>query len=120
MSSPHLWDASNILVLPATIYGNFHHADWRGAARKGTLATLWEIVRAATGWTGMPFFILQRGKNSVRMADVRRLLARYGINAIWGEGYWNNEIFFRVKTAQGLWAKYVMLRAGIPLLHERA
>lgn len=119
MSSPHLWDASNILVLPSTILGNFRHADWKGAAKRGTLATLWELVRAATGWTGEPFFIPQRGKHPTRMADVRKLLAHNGIKAVWGEGYWNNELFFRVKAAQGDWARYLMLRAGIPLLHER-
>jgi hypothetical protein len=32
-------------------------------------------------------------------------------------GYFHNELFFRVKARQAHWAQYVMLRAGVPLLH---
>ena len=116
MSSPHLLDATNILVLPATIFGNFRYADWRGASdRHGTVGVAWEAMQAVLGTNAEPFFIPQR--SDWKIGAVKELLARYGITAVWGVGYWNNELFFRVKGRQADWAQYVLLRAGVPLLH---
>ena len=52
----------------------------------------------------------------VEFQDIEALLLRYGIK-LWGVGYWNNELFFRVKGRQAHWAQYVLLRGGVPLLH---
>ena len=115
MSSNNLLDVTNVVVLPATILGNFGHADWRGAARAGGVVGLSaEAVKAAVGANTEPFFI--PCDSEWKINDVQGLLRQYGIK-LWGVGYFNNELYFRVKKRQAHWAQYVLLRAGVPLLH---
>lgn len=115
MSSPHLLDPTNIGVLPAHILGNFWYADWRGAwQRGGVVGVAIEALRAALGLSAEPFFVPT--KSAWQIGAIRQLLARHGIG-LWGVGYWNHELFFRVTARQAHWAQYVLLRAGVPLLH---
>jgi inner membrane protein involved in colicin E2 resistance len=115
MSSNQLLDPSNVLVLPATIAGSFRNADWEGAAQAGGIAgVVAEALQAATGTNTEPFFVAT--SSDWKIHNIQALLLRYGIK-LWGVGYFNNELFFRVKGRQAHWAQYVLLRAGVPLLH---
>ncbi len=38
---------------------------------------------------------------------------------MWGVGWANGEMFFRVRKRQAAWAQYVMQRYGVPLLHRQ-
>lgn len=115
MSSQSWLDATNICVLPANILGNFWYADWRGAwQRGGLLGVTLEALRATLGLSAEPFFVPTTA--TWQIPEIRALLQRHGI-VLWGVGYWNRELFFRVKARQAHWAQYVLLRAGEPLLH---
>lgn len=115
MSSRFLFDPSNILILPATIAGTFLHADWKGARkRSGMLGLTAELAQSVAGTNTMAFFIPTDSDWAIQ--DIQALLIRYGVK-LWGVGYWNGEMYFRVKKRQAHWAQYVMLRAGVPLLH---
>lgn len=115
MSSQSLIDPTNIFVLPANIAGNFWYADWRGAWQRGGVAgVLGEALRATIGLSAEPFFVPM--KSTWKVDAIRALLLRHGVK-LWGVGYFHNELFFRVKARQAHWAQYVMLRAGVPLLH---
>lgn len=115
MSSANWLDPTNIAVLPANILGNFWYADWRGAwQRGGVLGVTIEALRAALGLSAEPFFVPTQ--SGWQIGAIRQLLQRHGI-ALWGVGYWNQELFFRVKARQAHWAQYVLLQAGVPLLH---
>jgi hypothetical protein len=106
MASNSPLDPTNLLILPATFGGNIRWADSRRGPR--------EFLPALIGLTGEPFFVPV--KSGWTEAHVRALLWRYGIR-LWGVGYWWGEMYFRVKRRQAHWAQYVMLRAGVPLLH---
>lgn len=115
MSSNQLLDPTNILILPANIIGDYRYADWRGAAEaNGVLGLAAEALQATAGTNTEPFFV--PCDSTWKIQDIQALLLRYGIK-LWGVGYWNNELFFRVKGRQAHWAQYVLLRAGVPLLH---
>lgn len=115
MSSNQLLDPTNIFVLPANVVGNFRHADWQGAAQaNGIAGVVAEALKASAGANTEPFFVPCDSEWKVN--DIQVLLLRHGIK-LWGVGYWNNELFFRVKGRQAHWAQYVLLRAGVPLLH---
>lgn len=115
MSSNQRLDPTNILVLPANIVGNFRYADWQGAVQAhGPAGVITETLRAAAGANTEPFFV--SCDSEWKIGDIQALLLRYGIK-LWGVGYWNNELFFRVKGRQAHWAQYVLLRAGVPLCH---
>ncbi len=115
MSSNQLLDVTNIFVLPATVAGNIRYANWQGAAqRHGAAGVAAEAVQTAIGANTEPFFI--PCDSDWKINDVQALLLRHGIK-LWGVGYWNSELFFRVKGRQAHWAQYVLLRAGVPLLH---
>ena len=115
MSSQNVFDPTNIVILPATVVGTFRYADWKGAYRRsGTLGVIGELAQSAVGTNTMPFFIPVNSEWPIQ--DVQALLLRYGIE-LWGVGYWNGEMYFRVKKRQAHWAQYVMLREGVPLLH---
>ena len=115
MSSNQLLDPTNILVLPANVLGNFRYADWQGAAARGGIAGIAaEGLQATIGANTEPFFV--PCDSEWKIQDIEALLLRYGIK-LWGVGYWNNELFFRVKGRQAHWAQYVLLRGGVPLLH---
>lgn len=115
MSSRSMFDPRNIFLLPATVLGTFRHADWRGAREESGIAGIaTEIAQSAIGANTMAFFIPTNSEWQIQ--DVEALLARYGVK-LWGVGYWNGEMYFRVKKRQAHWAQYVMLREGVPLLH---
>ncbi len=115
MSSNQLLDPTNILILPANIIGDYRYADWQGAAETGgLLGVAAEAFQATIGTNTAPFFV--PCDSTWKINDIQALLLRYGIK-LWGVGYWNNELFFRVKGRQAHWAQYVLLRAGVPLLH---
>ena len=71
-------------------------------------------MKTAVGANTEPFFI--PCDSEWKIDDVQALLRQYGIK-LWGVGYFNNELYFRVKKRQAHWAQYVLLRAGVPLLH---
>ena len=115
MSGFQVLDLRNLVVLPATIVGNVQHADWQGAAQShGAAGLAMEAMQTAVGANTEPFFI--PCDSEWRIDDVQALLRQYGIK-LWGVGYFNNELYFRVKKRQAHWAQYVLLRAGVPLLH---
>jgi len=115
MSGFQVLDLRNLVVLPATIVGNVQHADWQGAAqRHGAAGLAMEAMQTAVGANTEPFFI--PCDSEWRIDDVQALLRQHGIK-LWGVGYFNNELYFRVKKRQAHWAQYVLLRAGVPLLH---
>lgn len=115
MSSNQLLDPTNIFVLPANVVGNIRHADWQGQAKTHGLAGIViETLRTATGANTEPFFV--PCDSEWKIGDIQALLVRHGVK-LWGVGYWNNELFFRVKGRQAHWAQYVLLRAGVPLRH---
>ncbi len=128
MSSSSLLDPSNLLILPATVAGALRYADWSAARQRGIGALARELVCAFLGTNTEPFFVptgsrldatgceIGNPDGRYNQASVRQLLARYGIVS-WGYGYWHGEMYFRVKKRQAHWAQYVLLRAGVPLLH---
>lgn len=112
MSSNSALDPTNMLILPATVIGNFRYADWDGASASGAAGIVAELVQSALGTNTRPFLVpLESGW---KIEDIQALLLRHGIK-LWGVGYWNDELYFRVKGRQAHWAQYVLLRAGVPL-----
>ena len=108
-----LWD----IVDPIEgILSTFRFADWQGAYQRAGLsglvgefmaslastncATIW--VRRDTGFTG---------------AEIESLLFRHGVR-IWGRGFVDDEIYFRVKKRQARWAEYLLLRRGVPVTNS--
>jgi hypothetical protein len=105
-------------ILPRTIVQTFTHADWRGAAeRGGVTGLLAEAGASLIGTNCCAFFTPIGGPWSG--ARIERLLAGRGIK-MWGVGFANGELFFRVSREQAAWAQYVMERAGVPLLYGGA
>jgi len=112
MSSKSALDPTNLLILPDTVFGNFRHADWKAAAESGPAGIATEIAQSALGTNTRPFLV--PCDSEWKIEDIQALLLRHGIK-LWGVGYWNNELYFRVKGRQAHWAQYVLLRAGVPL-----
>ena len=103
------------IAIPETIFQTFWNADWRSAKRRGLHGLLSESIASLLGTNSWPFFVpLNSGWNG---ADITRLLKRHGIR-VWGYGFANGELFFRVRRSQAAWAQYVLLRAGVPLQHR--
>ncbi|NOZ29438.1 MAG: hypothetical protein GXP39_15490 [Chloroflexi bacterium] len=100
------------LALPQTIVENLLYADWSTAKRKNTLVS--EFLRNLLGLNSVPFFVPMDSPWSA--GEIHALLAKHGIK-MWGVGWANGELFFRVRKQQAIWAQYVMLRAGVPLTH---
>lgn len=108
-------DLRNLFAIPRTILGNATHADWRGAAEQGGLIGLvGEALQTAVGTNTEPFFV--PCGSEWKIDDIAALLRRHGIK-LWGAACFNDELYFRVEKRQAHWAQYVMLRAGVPLLH---
>jgi hypothetical protein len=115
MSHFRLLNPANVVILPATIVGNARYADWDGAAQaSGAAGVAVEALQAAAGANAKPFFV--PADSGWQINDIQALLLQHGIK-LWGVGYWNNELYFRVKKRQAHWAQYVLLRADVPLLH---
>ena len=115
MSSEFLFDPSNLLVLPSMIVGNFVNGDWKGSYRRsGALGVAAEAAKSAVGVNTYPFFIPTN--SGWQFQDVQALLLRHGIK-VWAVGYFRGEMHFSVKRRQAHWAQYVLVRAGVPLLH---
>jgi hypothetical protein len=103
------------IALPETILQTFRHADWRRAREQGVGGLLSEAIGSLLGTNSWPFFVpLRSGWNG---ADIARLLKRHGVR-MWGYGFANGELFFRVRRSQAAWAQYVLLREGVPLQHR--
>jgi len=106
----------NWLALPQTIAESLWHADWTRAYQKGNLpGIIGEALSSVAGTNTFPFFVPSNSHWSG--ADIQALLARHGIK-MWGVGWANGEMFFRVSKRQAAWAQYVMLKSGVPLLHR--
>ena len=115
MSSQFIFDPTNLLVLPSMIVGNFVHGDWKGSyQRSGPLGVAAELAQSAIGTNTYPFFIPT--ESGWQFQDIQALLLRHGIK-VWAVGYFKGEMHFSVKRRQAHWAQYVLLRAGVPLLH---
>jgi len=113
-----MWlDASQCVLLPATVYGCFRHADWRAARRRGTWGVLQEAGRALLGANSRPFCVPARGPQRWTEHDLRLLFRRRGVTA-WGFGVFAGELYFRVPERQGWLAYQVLTQAGVKLLHE--
>lgn len=98
-----------------TIFQTFWHADWRSARDRGLSGLLSEAIKSLLGTNSWPFFVpLDSGWNG---ADIAHLLKRHGIS-MWGYGFANGELFFRVRRSQAAWAQYLLLREGVPLQHR--
>ena len=115
MSSNQLLDPTNILVLPANVLGNFRYADWQGAAARGGIAGIAaEGLQATSGANTEPFFV--PCDSEWKIQDIRRsscaTASSCGASAT---GITSSSS--RVKGRQAHWAQYVLLRAGVPLLH---
>jgi len=103
------------IAVPETIFQTFWHADWSRAKDQGLSGLLSEAIGSLLGTNSWPFFVpLDSGWNG---ADVAHLLKRHGIR-MWGYGFANGELFFRVRKNQAAWAQYVLLREGVPLQHR--
>jgi hypothetical protein len=104
------------LALPRTIAQTFAHADWRAARDShGVSGVLMEAGASLIGSNTFPFFVPLGTPWGGR--EIQALLGSKGIK-LWGLGYANGEAFFRVSRNQAVWAQYLMLRAGVPLLHR--
>lgn len=95
------------------VVSTFLNADWRGAARRGgmqgLLRELGASLTASNTWT------LYVPRNcGWRGIDIERLLRRHGVK-IWGRGFTNEYLTFRVKRRQANWAEYLLWRRGIPV-----
>ena len=94
----------------------FRYADWSGAYRRagiiGVAGELFASLAAINCWT----IWVQRhaGWNGV---EVEALLKRHGVR-IWGRGFLDERIFFRVKKRQARWAEYLLLRRGVPVTND--
>ncbi len=105
-------------VLPRTIVQSFIHADWRAARERGGAAGVAaEAAASLIGTNCTAFFAPIGGPWSG--AQIERLLRSKGIK-MWGVGFANGELFFRVSRQQAAYAQYLMERAGVPLLHGGA
>jgi hypothetical protein len=103
------------IAVPETIFQTFWHADWRRAKDRGLGGLLNEAIGSLLGTNSWSFFVrLDSGWNG---ADIARLLKRHGIK-MWGYGFANGELYFRVRRSQAAWAQYVLLREGVPLQHR--
>jgi hypothetical protein len=103
------------IAIPETILQTFWHADWRSAKDRGLSGLLNEAIRSLLGTNSWPFFVPLDSDWSG--ADIARLLKRHGVS-MWGYGFANGELFFRVRRNQAAWAQYVLLREGVPLQHR--
>jgi hypothetical protein len=104
------------LALPRTVFQTFMHADWSTAGQKhGAPGIFLEAGASLIGTNTFPFFVPLDSPWGA--AEIETLLRSKGIKS-WGLGYANNEMFFRVSKKQAAWAQYLMLRAGVPLLHQ--
>ena len=108
--------AFNWLALPQTIVETLLYADWQGAhKRHGGVGMAGELLNSLVGTNTFPFFVPSSCPWGA--GDIQGLLGRHGIK-MWGAGWANGELFFRVPKRQAVWAQYVMQRAGVPLLHR--
>jgi len=106
----------NWFALPLTLLQSLWYADWRGSQRQhGALGLPLEAAASLLGANAYPFFVPADSEWSG--ANLGRLLSRHGVR-IWDVGYFNGEMFFRVRKNQAAWAQYVMQRAGVPLTHR--
>jgi hypothetical protein len=104
------------LALPRTIVQTFAHANWSTARDKhGVPGVLMEAGASLIGTNTFPFFVPL--DSPWGGADIEALLGSKGIR-LWGLGFANGEMFFRVSRRQAAWAQYLMLKAGVPLLHQ--
>ena len=95
------------------IISTFVNADWEGVFRtKGVEGVIAEFVACLTA-NNAPKILVSR-YSSWRGIDIERLLNRHGIK-IWDRGFAGDELYFRVKRRQVVWAEYLLLRAGVPV-----
>ena len=95
------------------VISTFHFADWKGAYQRagfpGVFQEFFSSLAALNCWTIC--FERDSGWSGV---EIEALLMRHGVQ-IWGRGFFENQIFFRVKKRQARWAEYLLLRAGVPV-----
>lgn len=91
----------------------FRYADWKGAHQRtgiaGIVAEFFSSLAALNCWSICVY--RDAGWSGV---EIEALLMRHGVR-IWGRGFVDNQIFFRVKKRQARWAEYLLLRRGIPV-----
>jgi hypothetical protein len=91
----------------------FHYADWKGSYQRagiiGVIAEFFASLAALNCWT----IWMQRDAGWTGV-EAEQLLFRHGVR-IWGRGFLGDQIYFRVKQRQVVWAEYLLLRAGVPV-----
>ncbi len=103
-------------ALPRVIVETLFHADWGAARQKhGVLGLGLEAAGSIAATNTYTFFVPL--DSPWGGAEIGALLRSKGIT-MWGAAYANGEMFFRVRRQQADWAQYVMLQAGVPLLHR--
>ncbi|OGO40087.1 MAG: hypothetical protein A2Z03_05075 [Chloroflexi bacterium RBG_16_56_8] len=91
----------------------FRYANWDGAYRRaGVIGLVTEFcasLAAMNCWT----IWVERDKGWSGI-EIERLLFRHGVR-VWGRGFLDEQLFFRVKKRQARWAEYVLLRRAVPI-----
>lgn len=96
------------------IISTFLNADWEGAfQRDGLAGVIDEFIDSITG-ANAPKVEVSRYSSWSGHA-IEQLLYRHGVK-IWDRGFMGENLFFRVKRRQVVWAEYLLLRAGVPVV----
>ena len=95
------------------IISTFANADWENAYRKNGLLGLATEFAACFSRHNAPTIYVSRASDW-RGIDIERLLRSYGVK-VWDRGLAGDDLYFCVKRRQARWAKYLLLRAGVPV-----
>jgi hypothetical protein len=96
------------------IISTLFNADWAGAfQRNGLNGLITEFIDCLIG-SNAPTVQVSR-YSSWSGIQIERLLKRHGV-VIWDRGFVGENLYFRVKRRQVVWAEYLLLRAGVPVV----
>jgi hypothetical protein len=96
------------------IVSTFLNADWDGALQRDGLGGF--IAECMNCMTGANAPVIQVSRYSSWSGHaIEQLLQRHGVK-IWDRGFLGENLFFRVKRRQAVWAEYLLLRAGVPVV----
>ncbi len=89
----------------------FRYADWKGARDRAGIAGVLTELLASVAATNC-FTIWVKRDAGWSGSEIEQLLARHGVR-VWGRGFADDQICFRVKKRQARWAEYLLLRRGV-------
>jgi len=96
------------------IVSTFLNADWEVAFQRDGLGGL--IAECMDCMTGANAPMIQVSRYSSWSGHaIEQLLQRHGVK-IWDRGFLGENLYFRVKRRQAVWAEYLLLRAGVPVV----